>query len=103
MVSFKGINVSIASSKDAGRAREYNISPEIDHTYGLVTTCHVPLLSGTQMWIEYSIDGPHPPGALYLFKLLIGDHNVSSWVCARSAKFRQLLNIPGLRTSTTSG
>ena len=44
-----------------------------------IARCFVPTYPGSQIWFEYSIAGPHPPHAMYYFKLLNNGVEVVSW------------------------
>ncbi|KAL2418112.1 hypothetical protein ABEF95_001036 [Exophiala dermatitidis] len=44
-------------------------------------SCYIPIYPGSQIWFEYTVDGPHPPGAAYLFKLIVNGKAVAAWDC----------------------
>ena len=79
MVSFRGINVHIVTQMEARRLPEYSTA-QAPPDRGPTVACYIPLYQGAQFWLEYSIDGPHPPNAMYLFKLYMNGHSVTSWV-----------------------
>lgn len=82
MVSYKGFNVKVASQIDAHPLPEFSTA----HGLGASSTvaCYIPIYPGAQIWIEYSVDRPQPSEAIYVFKLFISGHFVTSWVCART-------------------
>ena len=41
----------------------------------------VPNYPRSQFWPAYSIEGPHPPGLLYYFKLFLHGRHIVSWGC----------------------
>ncbi|KAH0844175.1 hypothetical protein FOPE_08773 [Fonsecaea pedrosoi] len=49
--------------------------------------CFVPIYPGSQIWFEYTVDGPHPPEAAWFFKLLINGKVVTSWDCTAKHGF----------------
>lgn len=79
MVQFRGININIVSQFDAKRLPEHSTARAFDSS-GTVVACYVPIHAGAQIWLEYSIDGPHPPKAAYFFKMLMNGQVVTSWV-----------------------
>lgn len=78
MLNFRGINVHAVSQIEARRLPEYNTAQAVDANP--VAACYIPTIPGAQIWFEYSIDGPHPPNAMYLFKLFIDGRHVTTWV-----------------------
>lgn len=79
MVKFRGIDINIVSQLDAGPLPEFaTTNPSGIGTHAI---CYVPVHPGSQIWFEYSIDGPHPPEAAYLFKLFINEQFITSWDC----------------------
>ncbi|KAJ4511736.1 hypothetical protein HRR83_004225 [Exophiala dermatitidis] len=44
-------------------------------------SCYIPIYPGSQIWFEYTVDGPHPPGAAYFFKLFVNGKAVAAWDC----------------------
>jgi len=91
MVKFRGIEVSIISQFDIRKLPEFSprTSPDPFNTVGpslrskdsMTASCYVPIYPGSQVWFEYTIDGPHPPGAAYFFKLLLNGNIITSWDC----------------------
>ena len=91
MVKFRGIEISIISQFDICELPEFRfheLSQDPFHDNGTTSngrataSCYVPIYNGCQVWFEYSIDGPHPPSAAYLFKLSINGRPVTNWDCA---------------------
>lgn len=80
MVHIKGVNIHVVSQIDARRLPEYRIS-QVSGESDNVVSCYIPIYEGAQIWFEYSIDGPHPPHAMYLFKLFASGQLITSWVC----------------------
>lgn len=39
----------------------------------------IPIYKGANFYFDYSVDGPHPPSAIYYFKLSYKDQNLVSW------------------------
>ena len=95
MVKFRGIEISIVSQFDIRklpefRRRQQSPLPPSDpraanspHSVSskAIASCYVPIYPGSQIWFEYCIDGPHPPGAAYFFKLLLDGKVITSWDC----------------------
>jgi hypothetical protein len=46
-----------------------------------IASCYIPIYPGSQLWFEYNLDGPHPPNASYLFKMLHNGKLVTSFDC----------------------
>jgi len=88
MVQFRGINVSAVSQIDARPLPEYSTASDFPDSGG-VAACYLPIYPGSQIWFEYSIDGPHPKNAMYLFKLFMDGHLVTSWVSPANAALDQ--------------
>jgi hypothetical protein len=84
MVKFRGIEISIVSQFDIRKIPEFvamsnrdPFAPDDKAT----ASCYVPIYPGSQLWFEYSLDGPHPPNASYLFKILHNSRFVTSFDC----------------------
>ncbi|KAK5106631.1 hypothetical protein LTS08_000752 [Lithohypha guttulata] len=80
MVKFRGVNVHIVSQFEAVRLPEYGTTQGVENGQHIVAH-YVPIHTGAQIWFEYSIDGPHPPNAMYLLKLFINGENITNWDC----------------------
>ena len=101
MVKFRGIEINIISQLDICKLPEFKHNPSSEqiHNDPFRTTakgkassispppiyptasCAVPIYPGSQVWLEYTIDGPHPPNAAYFFKLIVNDVTVTGWDC----------------------
>lgn len=95
MVKFRGIEVSIISQFDIRKLPEYRLRQQSplptsesrvansssSPSSKAVASCYVPIYPGSQIWFEYCIDGPHPPGAAYFFKSLLDGKVITSWDC----------------------
>ncbi|RMZ80066.1 hypothetical protein DV737_g3136, partial [Chaetothyriales sp. CBS 132003] len=88
MVKCRGIEVSIISQFDVRSLPEFpcrqTASPcgrQLDRAQSATVSCYVPIYPGSQIWFEYSIDGPHPPKASYFFKLLFNERVITSFGC----------------------
>lgn len=99
MVKFRGIDVSIISQFDIRKLPEFRLrhqspspTPNADGSRSpssqAVASCYVPTYPGSQIWFEYCIDGPHPPGAAYFFKFLLDSKLVTSWDCTEKHDYR---------------
>ncbi|KIW15292.1 hypothetical protein PV08_05337 [Exophiala spinifera] len=102
MVKFRGIEICIISQFDIRKLPEFGYSPSTRPADPFqvnqqpqpssasafpTASCHVPIYPGSQVWFEYTVDGPHPPGAAYFFKLLINGKMVISWDCTAKHDF----------------
>lgn len=99
MVKFRGIDISIITQFDILKLPEYRYqpipsSPDIFRERSTVPTsksptasCYVSIYPGSQIWFEYSIDGPHPPKAAYFFKLLLNGNVLTSWDCTAKSGY----------------
>lgn len=97
MVKLKGIDIAIISQFDIHRLPEYHsimmpspdLQPLTPKFFGekvkgspsALASCYVPMLAGSQIWFEYSIEGPHAPEASYFFKLIVNGKVITSWDC----------------------
>lgn len=79
MVKFRGIHISVISQIDARPLPEYSTAHAFDAS-GCAVACYLPIYLGSQIWFEYSVEGPHPQNAMYLFKLFMDGRLVTSWV-----------------------
>ena len=98
MVKFRGIELSIVSQFDIRKLPEYSPrdsadpfqcgGPTLQSDNNAVASCYVPIYPGSQVWFEYSIDGPHPPNASYFFKMTHNSQVVTSWDCTAKHGYR---------------
>ena len=88
MVKWRGIEIAIVSQFDIRRLPEFRVpsnndpfesSPPPNETS--VASCYVPIYPGSQIWFEYSIEGPHPPKASYFFKIFHNETLLTSFDC----------------------
>ena len=91
MVKFRGVSVNIVSRHDLRKLPEYR-SPGLVDTLqpNSIATCYVPSHPGREVWFAYSVQGPHPPNAQYLFKLLHNGHVFATWDCTAKYKYQGL-------------
>lgn len=75
----RGVNVHAVSHIEARRLPEYGTAQMLDAVRS-VAACYIPTIPGAQLWFEYSIDEPHPPNAIYLFKLFMNRQHIATWV-----------------------
>lgn len=87
MVSFRGVNIYAVSQFDAKRLPEYSTAHS-KKALSPIAVCLIPIYAGAQFWFEYAIDGPHPPGSAWFFKLFMNGHHVTSWDCAAKHEYR---------------
>ncbi|OAL28428.1 hypothetical protein AYO22_02882 [Fonsecaea multimorphosa] len=103
MVKFRGIEIGIISQFDICKLPEfqYRKPSRVQDPFQVnyqqdggpssvpypTTACFVPIYPGSQIWFEYTIDGPHPPEAAWFFKLFINGKVVTSWDCTAKHGF----------------
>lgn len=101
MVKFRGIEICIISQFDICKLPEFQYrspsqlpDPFQDMSHGssspfpyLTASSYVPIYPGSQIWFEYSIDGPHPEGSAYFFKLYLNGKAITSWDCTAKHGF----------------
>lgn len=96
MVKFRGIEICIISQFDICKLPEFEWRPEPRASDPFqasnmhenspsfpypTASCYVPIYPGSQIWFEYTVDGPHPPGAAYFFKMFVNGQSVIAWDC----------------------
>ncbi|EXJ70179.1 uncharacterized protein A1O5_06247 [Cladophialophora psammophila CBS 110553] len=96
MVKFRGIEICIISQFDICKLPEFQYckpprlkdpfqaSNQHEHPSSSpypTAACFVPTYPGSQIWFEYTIDGPHPLEAAWFFKLFINGRAITSWDC----------------------
>ncbi|KIV89333.1 hypothetical protein PV10_08908 [Exophiala mesophila] len=103
MVKSRGVEICIINQSDVCRLPEFRYSRPPDPQYldsadqelkhagdqppastsphYPISSCYVPINPGCQIWFEYTVEGPHPPGVAYLFKLSVNDNPVTAWDC----------------------
>ncbi|OAP57489.1 hypothetical protein AYL99_08227 [Fonsecaea erecta] len=102
MVKFRGIEICIISQFDICKLPEFQyrkqsrisdpFQPNFQHDDPAslpypTAACFVPIYPGSQIWFEYTVDGPHPPEAAWFFKLFINGQVVTSWDCTAKHGF----------------
>ena len=103
MPSYRSITLSLISQYDILTIPEYaplRVSSDdpfvtaassdpvlIDAAKSLVSV-YVPRYPGSQFWLRYSISPPHPPNALYYFKLYLNGTELVSWGCGKDEGYR---------------
>ncbi|KAL8735478.1 MAG: hypothetical protein Q9181_002800 [Wetmoreana brouardii] len=95
MPVYRNITINLVSQFDILNIPEYAL-PETSHdpfseAPALVdkslVSCYIPIYPLSQFWFSYSIAAPHPPKALYFFKLFINGACVVSWGCGEGNDF----------------
>ncbi|KIW78201.1 hypothetical protein Z517_08034 [Fonsecaea pedrosoi CBS 271.37] len=103
MVKLRGIEICIVSQFDICRLPEFQYHKpssgpkdpfQLNYQHENAPSspypsvaCFVPIYPGSQIWFEYTVDGPHPPEAAWFFKLLINGKVVTSWDCTAKHGF----------------
>jgi len=59
----------------------------VDSDRSLVSV-YIPTYPCSQFWLSYSVSAPHPPNALYYFKLFVDGAHVVSWGCGGEDGFK---------------
>ena len=98
MPTYRSITLSLVSQYDILTIPEYappsrpsdpfSDTPSlVSHAEALVSV-YIPTYPGSQFWLAYSISPPHPPDALYYFKLFLNGSHVVSWGCGKEDVFK---------------
>lgn len=98
MPTYRSITISLVSQFDIMSIPEYapptapkhstpNLPVLINPEHSLVSV-YIPTYPSSQFWISYSISPPHPPRALYYFKLFLHGSCVVSWGCSEEDGYR---------------
>ena len=98
MPTYRSITISLVSQFDIMSIPEYapptapkhstsNAPVLINPEHSLVSV-YIPTYPSSQFWISYSISPPHPPKALYYFKLFLHGSCVVSWGCSEEDGYR---------------
>ena len=95
MPTYRSITLSLISQFDILTIPEYappeSTSTElptlVDPHQSLVSV-YVPTYPSSQFWLAYSIAPPHPPNALYYFKLFLDGSHVVSWGCGEEDRYK---------------
>ena len=101
MPSYRSITISLISQYDILTIPEYNPPrpssddpfvasqgpKHIDITKSIVSV-YVPRFPRSQFWLCYSIRPPHPPNALYYFKVYLSGKELMSWGCGENEGYK---------------
>ena len=98
MPTYRSITLALTSQYDLLVIPEYppprvpadpfSNSPQlIDAAHSTVST-YIPTYPSSQFWLTYSVAPPHPPKALYYFKLSINGKHLVSWGCGEDEEFK---------------
>ena len=111
MPTYRSITLSLVSQFDILTIPEYAplstsndpFSPLptlVDPTLSLVSV-YVPSYPSSLFWLSYSVSPPHPPHALYYFKLFLNNSHIVSWGCGEEDKFsgKTMFGVYGTGTS----
>ncbi|KAL8773028.1 MAG: hypothetical protein Q9209_002048 [Squamulea sp. 1 TL-2023] len=96
MPVYRNITINLVSQFDILNIPEYAPPAKSDDPFSTPPTlvdnslvsCYVPTYPLSQFWFSYSISAPHPPKALYYFKLFINGASVVSWGCGERDGFK---------------
>ena len=53
-----------------------------------MVSVYIPTYPASQFWLSYSISPPHPPKALYYFKLYLNGRLIVSWGCGEENDYK---------------
>jgi hypothetical protein len=112
MPTYRSITLSLVSQFDILTIPEYappatpkdpfsNAPTLIDPKHSTVSV-YIPTYPASQFWLSYSISPPHPPKALYYFKLYINNNLIVSWGCGEEDGYKGK-TIFGLFDSSVGG
>ncbi|KAL9005266.1 MAG: hypothetical protein Q9188_001935 [Gyalolechia gomerana] len=96
MPVYRNITINLVSQFDILNIPEYAPPAALDDPFSAspalvdnsLVSCYIPIYPLSQFWLSYSISAPHPPKALYYFKLFINDACVVSWGCGEENGFK---------------
>ncbi|CAO1599843.1 hypothetical protein XANCAGTX0491_003554 [Xanthoria calcicola] len=95
MPVYRNITINLVSQFDILNIPEYAPPATPDDPFSppafadnSLVTCYVPTYPLSQFWFSYSISPPHPPKALYYFKLFINGASIVSWGCGEKDGFK---------------
>ena len=96
MPVYRNITINLVSQFDILNIPEYAPPVTPDDPFSTspalvdksLVSCYVPTYPLSQFWFSYSISPPHPPKALYYFKLFINGASVVSWGCGEKDGFK---------------
>lgn len=98
MPTYRSITLTLTSQYDLLVIPEYPpprvpadpfcSSPELIDTTRSIVSTYIPTYPSSQFWLAYSVAPPHPPNALYYFKLSINGTDIVSWGCGVEDEFK---------------
>lgn len=96
MPAYRNITINLVSQFDILNIPEYAPPAPLDDPFSAppaladksLVSCYIPIYPLSQFWLSYSISAPHPPKALYYFKLFINGACVVSWGCGEENGFK---------------
>ncbi|KAL9603283.1 MAG: hypothetical protein Q9219_001306 [cf. Caloplaca sp. 3 TL-2023] len=96
MPAYRNITINLVSQFDILNIPEYEPPAAVDDPFttsptlinNSLVSCYVPIYPLSQFWLSYSVAAPHPPKALYYFKLFINGAPVVSWGCGEENGFK---------------
>lgn len=96
MPAYRNITINLVSQFDILNIPEYAPPVALDDPFSAppalvdksLVSCYIPVYPLSQFWLSYSISAPHPPKALYYFKLFINGACVVSWGCGEKNGFK---------------
>ncbi|KAL9576209.1 MAG: hypothetical protein Q9212_007291 [Teloschistes hypoglaucus] len=96
MPTYRNITINLVSQFDILNIPEYAPSTTQNDPFAetpalvdkSLVSCYIPIYPLSRFWFAYSISAPHPPKALYYFKLFINGVCVVSWGCGEENDFK---------------
>lgn len=98
MPNYRSITISLLSQFDVLTIPEFSppavandpfaASPTLISSNQALVSVYIPIYSSSQFWLNYSISAPHPPKALYYFKLYLNGACVMSWGCGEEDGYK---------------
>ncbi|KAL9033777.1 MAG: hypothetical protein Q9214_007348 [Letrouitia sp. 1 TL-2023] len=98
MPTYRSITISLTSQFDILTIPEYAPpkvpndpfapAPSLVNPEDSLVSVYIPTYPGSRFWLSYSIAPPHPPKALYYFKLFLNGKCVVSWGCGEKDAYK---------------
>lgn len=98
MPTYRSITISLTSQFDILTIPEYAPpkvpndpfapAPSLVNPEDSLVSVYIPTYPGSRFWLSYSIAPPHPPKALYYFKLFLNGKCVVSWGCGEKDGYK---------------
>ena len=96
MPVYRNITINLVSQFDILNIPEYAPPATPDDPFSMspalvdssLVSCYIPIYPLSQFWFSYSVSAPHPPRALYYFKLFINGARIVSWGCGERDGFK---------------